>query len=74
LCISPFFCKILLCSISCSDLNGRVGVGSADGVDGGASFELNNVLSFIIQNKVEAPETQRGRERERDSKGAEVNL
>ena len=42
---------ILLCSISCSDLNGRVGVGCADGVDGAASFEFNNVLSFIIQNK-----------------------
>jgi hypothetical protein len=42
---------ILLCSISCSDLNGRVGVGCADGVDGAASFEFNNVLSFIMQNK-----------------------
>ncbi len=43
---------ILLCSISCSDLNGRVDVGCADGVDGAASFEFNNVLSFIMQNKV----------------------
>ena len=41
---------ILLCSISCSDLNGRVGC--ADGVDGAGSFEFNNMLSFIIQNNV----------------------
>jgi hypothetical protein len=49
--ISPFFCMILSCSISCSDLNGRVGVGCADRVDGAASFEFNNVLLFIMQNK-----------------------
>jgi hypothetical protein len=42
---------ILLCSISCSDLNGRVVV-CADGVDGAGSFEFNNMLSFIIQNKI----------------------
>ena len=41
---------ILLCIISCNDLNGSVDrVGDEDGDD---SFGFNNVLSLIMQNKV----------------------
>ena len=45
---------ILLFSISCSDLNGRVDGDCADGIDdaGSFEFEFNNVLSFVIQNKL----------------------
>jgi hypothetical protein len=45
---------ILLCIISCNDLNGSVDrVGDEDGdEDGDDSFGFNNVLSFIMQNKV----------------------
>jgi hypothetical protein len=37
---------ILLCSISCSDLNGSVD----DDDGGGDSLDCNNMLSSIIQN------------------------
>jgi hypothetical protein len=52
---------ILLCNISCSDLNGNVD--DDDGADD--SFEFNNMLSFIMQIRLEAPKRQRGREGER---------
>jgi hypothetical protein len=51
---------ILLCNISCSVLNGSV---DDDGADD--SFEFNNMLSFIMQIRLEAPKRQRGREGER---------
>jgi hypothetical protein len=55
---------ILLCNISCSVLNGSVDC--TDGDDGGGdSFEFNNMLSFIMQIRLEAPKRQRGREGER---------
>jgi hypothetical protein len=51
---------ILLCNISCSVLNGSVDCTDGDG----DSFEFNNMLSFIMQIRLEAPKRQRGREGE----------
>jgi hypothetical protein len=50
-CISLFFCIILLCIISCSDLNASRVDDCADGEDGDDSFEFNSMLLFIKQNK-----------------------
>ena len=59
-CISLFFCIILLCIISCSDLNdGRVD----DCVDDEDPFEFNNVLSLSCKIiRFEAPTRQWGRD------------
>ena len=45
---------ILLCSISCNEINGRIDGDCADGIDDSDlfEFEFNNVPSFIIQNKL----------------------
>jgi hypothetical protein len=56
---------ILLCSISCSDLNG-----SFDGDDD--SFGFNDMLYLSIKIRFEAPKRQPGREG--DIKDTEVNL
>jgi hypothetical protein len=63
---------ILLCNISCSVLNGSVDCTDGDG--GGDSFEFNNMLSFIMQIRLEAPKRQRGREGERERGGDKAKM
>jgi hypothetical protein len=54
---------ILLCNTSCSVLNGSVDCTDGDG--GGDLFEFNNMVSLIMQIRLEAPKRRRGREGER---------
>ena len=59
---------ILLCSISCSDLNGRVD----GGADIGDSLEFTTCRHLLCKIRFEAPMGHW--EREEDVKDAEVNL
>jgi hypothetical protein len=54
---------ILLCSISCSDLNCTV-----DGGGGDDSFEFNNMLYLSYKIRFEALKGQRGRKIDKRSK------
>lgn len=47
LCISPFFCTILLRSISCTDLNGSVDECDGEGGDGNDSFIWSSIIRVI---------------------------
>jgi hypothetical protein len=62
---------ILLCSISCSEINGSV-VDCANGIDDSDLFEFITCRHLLCKIRFEAPMRQRGRDE--DIKGAEVKF
>ena len=61
---------ILLCSISCNDLNGDSVDDCVDGEDGGDSFIQSSLTCRHLSSKIRFEEPKRQRGREGNSKDA----